>query len=224
MKTLITINIGLETVANTRLDLHHALGALTACGVSITTSAVVAGEWQGKAEQTLFVQGFVQDPYALGFRAQLYLASRLLSQHCIAIYCDGKGELIGDTAFEFDAELFHFHPEKSRWEIPSPSDADIAAAHARSLASAYPDKLLRAEIVMCGDDEIRGGFSVTQAEIPTLQKISAAVNNGSTSGPYFPGFEITIDGVDVDNLNAVQLSECQRIQKEHAEKIVKFNE
>jgi len=114
MKTLITINIGLETTAQTRVDVHHALGAIAACGVSITTSAVVNGEWEGKPEPCLFVQGFVADPLGVAFRAQIYLASRLLSQHVIALYSDGRGELIGDNpeGWEFNAELFHFHPEK----------------------------------------------------------------------------------------------------------------
>lgn len=116
MKTLVTINIGLETTRNTRVDIHHALSAVTACGVSITASAVVNGEWDGKPEPCLFVQGFVADPFAVGFRAQLYLASRLLSQHVIALYHDGHGELIGDNpeGWTFDAGLFHFHPEPIR--------------------------------------------------------------------------------------------------------------
>lgn len=116
MKTLVIINIGLETTAQTRVDIHHALSAITACGVSITTSAVVNGQWEGKPEPCLFVQGFVADPFAVGFRAQIYLASRLLSQHVIALYHDGKGELIGDNpeGWEFNPELFHFHPSPVR--------------------------------------------------------------------------------------------------------------
>ncbi len=119
MKTLIILNIGLETTRNTRVDVHHAISAVIACGVSITASAVVNGEWNGKPEPCLFVQGFVADPFAVGFRAQLYLASRLLSQHVIALYHDGKGELIGDNpeGWTFDAGLFHFHPEGKRPEL-----------------------------------------------------------------------------------------------------------
>lgn len=114
MKSLIIINIGLETTRNTRVDIHHALSAVIACGVSITSSAVVNGQWEGKPEPCLFVQGFVADPLSVSFRAQLYLASRLLSQHVIALYSDGRGELIGENpeGWEFNAELFHFHPEK----------------------------------------------------------------------------------------------------------------
>lgn len=114
MKSLIILNIGLETTKQTRVDVHHALGAVIACGVSITTSAVVNGEWDGKPEPCLFIQGFVADPLSVSFRAQLYLASRLLSQHVIALYSDGRGELIGDNpeGWKFDSELFHFHPEK----------------------------------------------------------------------------------------------------------------
>lgn len=113
MKTLITLNIGLTTTTQTRVDIHHALCAIAACGVSITASAVVNGEWNGKPEPCLFVQGFVADPHGVTFRAQLFLASRLLSQHCIAIYFDGRGELVGDNPekWEFNPALFHFHPE-----------------------------------------------------------------------------------------------------------------
>lgn len=119
MKTLVILNIGLETTRNTRVDVHHAISAVIACGVSITSSAVVNGEWNGKPEPCLFVQGFVADPFAVGFRAQLYLASRLLSQHVIALYHDGHGELIGDNpeGWTFDAGLFHFHPEGKRPEL-----------------------------------------------------------------------------------------------------------
>ena len=135
MKTLITLNIGLNTIANTRVDLHHAIGAIQACGVSLTASAVVNGEWEGKPEQTLFLQVFVVDPYAVGFRAQLYLASRLLSQHCFALYCDGKGDLIGDNPerWEFDAALFHFHAEGNPRPQLSECQA-IQAEHARKIA------------------------------------------------------------------------------------------
>lgn len=128
MKTLVILNIGLETTKQTRVDVHHALGAIAACGVSITTSAVVNGEWEGKPEPCLFVQGFVADALAVGFRAQLYLASRLLSQHVIALYHDGRGELIGDNpeGWTFDASLFHFHPEGK----PAPAKVPLSPCQA----------------------------------------------------------------------------------------------
>lgn len=138
MKTLIILNIGLETTRNTRVDVHHALSAVAACGVSITTSAVVNGEWDGKPEPCLFVQGFVADPFAVGFRAQLYLASRLLSQHVIALYHDGRGELIGENpeGWEFNAALFHFHPEPVRKpEEPLSECQAIQAEHAERIAA-----------------------------------------------------------------------------------------
>ena len=119
MKALIILNIGLTTKENNRLDIHRALGAVAACGVSITSSAVVSGEWEGKPEPCLFVQGFVADPFAVGFRAQLYLASRILSQHVIAVYHNGRGELVGENpeGWTFDPALFHFHPEGKRPEL-----------------------------------------------------------------------------------------------------------
>lgn len=137
MKTLITLNIGLTTTKKTRVDIHHAISAIVACGVSVTSSAVVNGEWEGKPEQTLFIQGFVQDPHGIGFRAQLYLASRLLSQHCLALWFDGKGELIGDNPdkWEFDASLFHFHPEGKRPELPLSECQAIQAEHAAKIAA-----------------------------------------------------------------------------------------
>ena len=131
MKTLIILNIGLTTKENNRLDVHRALGAVAACGVSITTSAVVNGEWEGKPESCLFVQGFVADPLAVGFRAQLYLAARLLSQHVIALYHDGKGELIGENPerWTFDESLFHFHPDCGAKQRESARRAAIAETH-----------------------------------------------------------------------------------------------
>lgn len=131
MKSLIIINIGLTTKENTRLDIHRAIGAIAACGVSITTSAVVQGEWEGKPEPCLFIQGFVADPLAVGFRAQLYLAARLLSQHVITLYHDGKGELIGDNpeGWTFDAELFHFHPDCGAKQREAARRAAIAETH-----------------------------------------------------------------------------------------------
>ena len=131
MKTLIILNIGLTTKENNRLDVHRALGAVAACGVSITTSAVVNGEWEGKPESCLFVQGFVADPLAVGFRAQLYLAARLLSQHVIALYHDGKGELIGENPerWTFNAELFHFHPDCGAKQREAARRAAIAETH-----------------------------------------------------------------------------------------------
>lgn len=140
MKSLIIINIGLETTKQTRVDIHHALSAITACGVSITSSAVVDGQWEGEPEPCLFVQGFVADPLSVSFRAQLYLASRLLSQHVIAIYFDGRGELIGDNlkGWTFEENKFHFHPSPVR-EAPLSECQAIQKETAERLARVFPD-------------------------------------------------------------------------------------
>lgn len=111
MRTLITLNVGLDTIQGNQVQIHHAISAIQACGVSLVASGIVQGEWEGKPEQTLVLQGLVSDASAVGFRAQLYLAAKLLSQHCIAIYHDGAGELIGPNSqgWKFDESLFHFH-------------------------------------------------------------------------------------------------------------------
>ena len=152
MKTLVTINIGLKTTSNTRVDVHHALGAVAACGVSITTSAVVTGEWDGKPEPCLFVQGFVADPLGMAFRAQLYLASRLLSQHVIAVYFDGRGDLIGDNpeGWEFDAELFHFHPSP---RIPLNADK-VPLSECQAIQKETAERLALREIVSLVESDV----------------------------------------------------------------------
>ena len=133
MKTLVTINVGLTTKEATRLDIHRALDAVAACGVSVTVSAVVNGEWEGKPEPCLFIQGFVSDPHAPLFRARLALASQVLSQHCLALYCDGKGELIGcDPSWQFDESLFHFHPEGNTREIAAPPQSECQRIQAET--------------------------------------------------------------------------------------------
>jgi hypothetical protein len=112
MKTLITLNVGLETNIGTRLDVHIVIYTLAACGLSITTSGIVAGEWEGKEEQTLVVQGLVSDPAA--FETSLGFASILLGQDCIAFFCNGLGVLVGKNpqGYAFDTDLFHFHPRQ----------------------------------------------------------------------------------------------------------------
>jgi hypothetical protein len=107
MKKHITINIGLETIQGDRLDIHHAIREIERAGVSITVSGVVAGEWEGKPEQTLVIGGWVASSPELWER--LCAASRALNQAAIAVWRDGLGELIGDTAAPFNSELFHFH-------------------------------------------------------------------------------------------------------------------
>lgn len=182
MKSLIILNIGLETTRNTRVDIHHALSAVTACGVSITASAVVNGEWEGKHEPCLFVQGFVADTLAVGFRAQLYLASRLLSQHVIALYSDGRGELIGDNpeGWTFDAELFHFHPVP-RISVDTP-------------LSEY--QTLHVEII--GDDSLRGSITGTREQIAFAVELLDCLEK---DGMYAPSIYYSVD--------ETPLSECR---------------
>jgi hypothetical protein len=114
MRTNITINIGLETKDGNPVELHRAIHEIERAGIAILASGVVAGEWEGKQEQTLVVSGLAYDSYEL--KPRLYVASRLLSQHCIAVWFNGKGELIGDNpqGFAFDPELFHFHPRETK--------------------------------------------------------------------------------------------------------------
>ena len=111
MKTLTVLNIGLETTKGNRVEIHHAINEIQRAGLQVMTSCVVHGMWEGKPEETLVVSGLAYDSPEL--RPRLYSASRALSQHCIAVYANGKGELIGDNpnAYEFDLSLFHFHPE-----------------------------------------------------------------------------------------------------------------
>ena len=111
MKTLLVLNIGLENTKGNRVQLHHAINEIQRAGLQVMTSCVVHGEWEGKAEETLVVSGLAYDSPEL--RPRLYSASRALSQHAIACYANGKGELIGDNPnnYEFDLALFHFHPE-----------------------------------------------------------------------------------------------------------------
>lgn len=184
MKSLIVLNIGLETTKQTRVDIHHALSAVIACGVSITASAVVNGEWNGKPEPCLFIQGFVADPLAVGFRAQLYLASRLLSQHVIALYSDGRGELIGENpeGWEFDAEIFHFHPEKrvrldvgalpcqySECQAIQAETAERIAAHKVALVDGWesPEQFTAYLEGVLLPDLKRGGFEATASDFET---------------------------------------------------------
>lgn len=195
MKTLVTINIGLETTAQTRVDVHHALGAIAACGVSITTSAVVNGEWEGKPEPCLFVQGFVQDPLGVAFRAQLYLASRLLSQHVIALYFDGRGELLGENpeGWTFDAELFHFHP------VPRIS-VDTPLSECQTLY-----------VEIIGEDSLSGAITGTHEQIEFVTRLLNILQ--SDGGIYAPSVTF--------NVETPPLSECQAIQKETAERILR---
>lgn len=182
MKTLITLNIGLNTVNNTRVDVHHALGAIAACGVSITTSAVVNGEWEGKPEPCLLIQGFVTDPLGVAFRAQLYLASRLLSQHVIALYFDGRGELIGENpeGWTFDEELFHFHPEgkrgQSAWPFKTAEEIYLSDCRVsqKEMANQRVDGWLEADFIlyleMLIPDLIESGLETTASDLETAAK------------------------------------------------------
>lgn len=195
MRTLVTLNIGLNTVNNTRVDVHRALGAIAACGVSITTSAVVNGEWEGKPESCLFVQGFVADPLGVAFRAQLYLASRLLSQHVIALYSDGRGELIGDNpgGWKFEEDKFHFHPEK-RVRLDTPLSEC---------------QTLYVEII--GEDSLSGAITGTHEQIEFATRLLNILQ--SDGGMYAPSVTF--------NVETPPLSECQAIQKETAERILR---
>jgi hypothetical protein len=112
MKTNIILNIGLETSAGNPVEIHNAIHEVERAGITILASGVVTGQWEGKEEQTLIICGLAYDSYEL--KPRLYSATRALSQHCIAIWKDGKGELIGDTDWSFDASLFHFHPREEK--------------------------------------------------------------------------------------------------------------
>jgi hypothetical protein len=109
MKKHIVINIGLETIQGTPVEIHHAIDEIARAGIAILASGVVAGEWEGKTEQTLVVCGQVFDSPLL--HGRLFAVASALSQHCIAVWSNGWGELIGpETNFKFDSELFHFQP------------------------------------------------------------------------------------------------------------------
>jgi hypothetical protein len=116
MKTTIILNIGLTDKNNSPVELHNATHAVENAGVSILSSSVVAGEWKGKPEQTLVIGGLALASDELTRR--IYAASVQLSQHCIAVWHNGLGELIGDNpeGWSFDAELFHFHAREARME------------------------------------------------------------------------------------------------------------
>lgn len=127
MKANITLNIGLETCTGNPVEIHHAIHEIERAGVTLLASGVVLGEWEGKQEQTLVLQGLAFDSPEL--LPRLYLASRALSQHCIAIWHNGKGELIGDNPakWDFDADLFHFHAREPRAEILAAiADCDLS--------------------------------------------------------------------------------------------------
>ena len=109
MKTNITINIGLSLPP---IQVHHAIAEIQRAGVTILASGIVSGEWEGKPEQTLVIQGLALESPEL--RPRLYCASRALNQDCIAIYSNGLGELIGDTAQVFNPDFFHFHAREEK--------------------------------------------------------------------------------------------------------------
>ena len=113
MKTNITINIGLESSTGKAVEIHHAIHEIERAGITCLASGIVTGEWEGKEEQTLVICGLAME--SLELRPRLYSASRALSQHCIALWMNGAGELIGEeTNFKFDPTLFHFHPRESK--------------------------------------------------------------------------------------------------------------
>jgi hypothetical protein len=114
MKTNVTLNIGLETAQGNPVELHQAIREIERAGVTILASGIVTGQWEGKAEQTLVIQGLAFDSPELSPR--LYVVSRALSQHCIAVHWNGKGELIGDNpeGYTFNNDLFHFHAREEK--------------------------------------------------------------------------------------------------------------
>lgn len=116
MKTNIVINIGLNTINGSPVELHHALNEIARAGVTILASGIVTGEWEGKPEQTLVVEGIAFESPEL--RPRLYAAATALSQHCIAVWKDGAGDLVGDNPnlWTFNPELFHFHCRENRGE------------------------------------------------------------------------------------------------------------
>ena len=114
MKTNITLNIGLTYPP---IQIHSAIAEIQRAGITILASGIVAGEWEGKPEQTLVIQGLALESPEL--RPRLYCASRALNQECIAIWSNGLGELIGNTNQKFDADYFHFHAVESDSENDS---------------------------------------------------------------------------------------------------------
>ena len=113
MKTNIILNIGLESTTGNPVELHHAIHEIERAGITCLASGVVRGQWEGREENTLVISGLAMESPEL--RPRLYSASRALSQHCIALWMNGAGELIGEeTNFKFDPSLFHFHPRESK--------------------------------------------------------------------------------------------------------------
>ena len=129
MKTNIVLNIGLESIQGNPVEIHQAIHEIERAGVTCLASGVVRGQWEGKEEQTLVISGLAYDSPEL--KPRLYLASRALSQHCVAVWKDGKGELIGDNpnGWSFDPELFHFHPREVK-----PQESDCQAMQTKHLA------------------------------------------------------------------------------------------
>lgn len=169
MRTSITLNIGLSLPP---VEIHSAIAEIQRAGITILASGIVSGEWNGKPEQTLVVQGLALESPEL--RPRLYCASRALNQDCIAVFSNGLGELIGDTAQVFNAEYFHFHAREERE--------------------------LTARISLLGDDEITAEISVSSVGIKTLQRLSNAFKETKNfSGPYTPSFFVAIEGEDVDS-------------------------
>ena len=114
MKTNITINIGLSLPP---IQVHSAIHEVERAGITILASGIVSGQWDGKEEQTLVIQGLALESPEL--RPRLYCAARALNQECIAIWSNGRGELIGDTTQEFNPDYFHFHAREEREESDS---------------------------------------------------------------------------------------------------------
>ena len=142
MKTNIILNIGLESSNGTPVELHHAIHEIERAGITCLASGVVRGQWEGREENTLVISGLAMESPEL--RPRLYSASRALSQHCIALWMNGAGGLIGDNpaGYAFNADLFHFHPRESAPEL-SPCQSIQAAAQAMgdTLASGDAERL-----------------------------------------------------------------------------------
>lgn len=111
MKTNITLNIGLTYPA---IELHDAIHEIERAGITILASGVVHGTWEGKEEQTLVLQGLAFE--SLELNARLYCATRALSQHSIAVWHNGAGNLVGENpqGYTFNPELFHFHAREEK--------------------------------------------------------------------------------------------------------------
>lgn len=94
MKTPLSLNIGLNTIRGTRVDVHTAVNHAQRLG-SVLASRVA--ESPAGAEQTLACS--ILSPLTREeFRFRVFNAAIALGQDCIAVHDGATGELIGPNA------------------------------------------------------------------------------------------------------------------------------